>query len=166
MRCFLPHLPFPARSLRMADSYTTRAHLAVNGKSYAYPSLTKLGERFDLARLPFSMKILLENLLRHEDGVNVTAKEIEAVANWDAKKEPDTEIAFMPARVVLQDFTGVPCVVDLAAMRDAIVKLGGNAELINPLIPSELVIDHSVQVDAFGKADSLDLNVKIEFERN
>jgi aconitate hydratase len=112
------------------------------------------------------MKILLENLLRHEDGVNVAAKEIEAVANWEPKKEPDTEIAFMPARVVLQDFTGVPCVVDLAAMRDAIVKLGGNAELINPLIPSELVIDHSVQVDEFGKADSLEHNVKIEFDRN
>ncbi|HET9190687.1 MAG TPA: aconitate hydratase AcnA, partial [Rudaea sp.] len=100
------------------------------------------------------------------DGVNVTAKEIEAVANWDAKKEPDTEIAFMPARVVLQDFTGVPCVVDLAAMRDAIVRLGGDAKKINPLIPSELVIDHSVQVDVFGKADALDLNVKIEFDRN
>ena len=100
------------------------------------------------------MKILLENLLRHEDGVNVTAKEIEAVANWDAKAEPDTEIAFMPARVVLQDFTGVPCVVDLAAMRDAVVKLGGDATQINPLAPAELVIDHSVQVDAFGSAST------------
>ncbi|HET9190934.1 MAG TPA: aconitate hydratase, partial [Rudaea sp.] len=97
----------------MTDSFSTHATLEVDGKRYRIASLAKLGERFNLARLPYSMKILLENLLRHEDGVNVTAKEIEAVANWDAKKEPDTEIAFMPARVVLQDFTGVPCVVDL-----------------------------------------------------
>jgi aconitate hydratase len=150
----------------MTDSFSTRTSLEIGGKRYTIASLAKLGERFNIKRLPYSMKILLENLLRHEDGVNVTAKEIEAVANWDAKKEPDTEIAFMPARVVLQDFTGVPCVVDLAAMRDAIVKLGGDARKINPLIPSELVIDHSVQVDVFGKADALDLNVKIEFDRN
>ena len=150
----------------MTDSFSTHTPLEVDGKRYRIASLARLGERFNLARLPYSMKILLENLLRHEDGVNVTAKEIEAVANWDARKEPDTEIAFMPARVVLQDFTGVPCVVDLAAMRDAIVRLGGDAKKINPLIPSELVIDHSVQVDVFGKADALDLNVKIEFDRN
>jgi len=150
----------------MTDSFATRDTLEVSGKKYTIASLAKLGKKFNLARLPYSMKILLENLLRHEDGLNVMAKEIEAVANWDAKKEPDTEIAFMPARVVLQDFTGVPCVVDLAAMRDAIVKLGGDAGKINPLIPSELVIDHSVQVDKFGTADSLDLNVKIEFDRN
>jgi aconitate hydratase len=150
----------------MTDSFSTRASLEVAGKRYQYASLAKLGERFDIKRLPYSMKILLENLLRHEDGVNVTAKEIEAVAKWDAKKEPDTEISFMPARVVLQDFTGVPCVVDLAAMRDAIVKLGGDAKKINPLIPSELVIDHSVQVDKFGTSHSLDENVAIEFERN
>ncbi len=150
----------------MADSFATRARLDVNGKSYVYSSLPKLGERYDLARLPFSMKILLENLLRHEDGVTVTQGHIEAVAQWDAQAEPDTEIAFMPARVVLQDFTGVPCVVDLAAMRDAVSKLGGNASQINPLIPSELVIDHSVQVDVFGRADALELNGKIEFERN
>ena len=150
----------------MTDSFATRDTLEVAGKRYAFSSLAKLGARFDLKRLPYSMKILLENLLRHEDGINVTAKEIEAVANWNAKQESDTEIAFMPARVVLQDFTGVPCVVDLAAMRDAIVKLGGSASRINPQIPSELVIDHSVQVDKFGAADSLDLNVKIEFDRN
>ena len=151
----------------MADSFATRAQLAVNGKSYTYASLPKLGERFDLSKLPYSMKILLENLLRHEDGgVTVGKEHIEAVAKWDPKAEPDTEIAFMPARVVLQDFTGVPCVVDLAAMRDAVVKLGGKAEQINPLIPSELVIDHSVQVDVFGRPDALDLNGKIEFERN
>ncbi|KFL37998.1 aconitate hydratase AcnA [Arenimonas donghaensis] len=151
----------------MSDSFATRDQLAVNGKSYTYFSLAKLGQRFDLKRLPYSMKILLENLLRCEDGGMTVGKEhIEAVANWDAKKEPETEIAFMPARVVLQDFTGVPCVVDLAAMRDAVVKLGGNADQINPLIPSELVIDHSVQVDVFGKPEALDLNGKIEFQRN
>ncbi|MGH8030907.1 MAG: aconitase family protein, partial [Luteimonas sp.] len=151
----------------MADSFATRAQLDVNGKSYVYSSLTKLGAQFDLARLPYSMKILLENLLRHEDGgITVGKHHIEAVANWNAKAEPDTEIAFMPARVVLQDFTGVPCVVDLAAMRDAVAKLGGSAAQINPLIPSELVIDHSVQVDVFGRPDALDLNGKIEFERN
>jgi aconitate hydratase len=150
----------------MTDSFSTRTTLEVGGKKYQIASLAKLGERFNITRLPYSMKILLENLLRHEDGINVSAKEIEAVAKWEAKKEPDTEIAFMPARVVLQDFTGVPCVVDLAAMRDAIVKLGGDAKKINPLIPSELVIDHSVQVDMFGTANSLDQNVAIEFERN
>jgi aconitate hydratase len=151
----------------MSDSFATRDLLAVNGKTYTYFSLAKLGQRFNLARLPYSMKILLENLLRCEDGGMTVGKDhIEAVATWDATKEPDTEIAFMPARVVLQDFTGVPCVVDLAAMRDAVVKLGGKADQINPLIPSELVIDHSVQVDVFGKAEALDLNGKIEFERN
>ena len=150
----------------MADSFATRAHLAVNGKSYAYASLTKLGQQYDLTRLPYSMKILLENLLRHEDGVSVLPAHIEAVAKWDAKAEASTEIAFMPARVLLQDFTGVPCVVDLAAMRDAVVALGGKASQINPQIPSELVIDHSVQVDAYGRPEALDINAKIEFERN
>ncbi len=151
----------------MSDSFATRAKLDVNGKSYTYFSLPGLGKQFDISRLPYSMKILLENLLRHEDGGQTVGKEhIEAVARWDARREPDTEIAFMPARVVLQDFTGVPCVVDFAAMRDAVSKLGGKASQINPLIPSELVIDHSVQVDVFGRADALDLNGKIEFERN
>src|SRR5690554_1945422 len=150
----------------MADSFATHDTFQVNGKTYTYASLPKLGERFDIARLPFSMKILLENLLRHEDGVSVLPAHIEAVARWDAKAEPDTEIAFMPARVVLQDFTGVPCVVDLAAMRDAVARLGGRPEQINPLIPSELVIDHSIQVDVFGRPDALDLNGRIEFERN
>ncbi len=150
----------------MNDSFSTRDTLDVNGTTYAYASLAKLGERFDLKRLPYSMKILLENLLRNEDGASVTAKEIEAVATWDAKKEPDTEIAFTPARVVLQDFTGVPCVVDLAAMRDAMKNLGGDPELINPLSPAELVIDHSVQVDKFGSESAIDENVRIEFERN
>ncbi|MDQ3617869.1 MAG: aconitate hydratase AcnA [Pseudomonadota bacterium] len=151
----------------MADSFATRAQLDVNGKSYTYYSLPTLGKRFDLGKLPYSMKILLENLLRHEDGgVTVGKEHIEAVAQWDCKAEPDIEIAFMPARVVLQDFTGVPCVVDFAAMRDAVHKLGGKASQINPLIPSELVIDHSVQVDAYGSPEALDLNGKIEFERN
>ncbi|MFC5741224.1 aconitate hydratase AcnA [Dyella tabacisoli] len=150
----------------MKDSFSVRDSLETDGKRYAFASLTKLGQRFDLKQLPYSLKILLENLLRHEDGVNVTAKEIEAVANWNAKAEPDTEISFMPARVVLQDFTGVPCVVDLAAMRDAVVKLGGDATQINPLAPAELVIDHSVQVDAYGSSSALEKNVEIEFERN
>ncbi|SIQ89592.1 aconitate hydratase AcnA [Solilutibacter tolerans] len=151
----------------MQDSFATRDQLQVNGKTYHYFSLPKLGAQFDIARLPYSMKILLENLLRHEDGGQTVGPEhIEAVAKWEPKKEPDTEIAFMPARVVLQDFTGVPCVVDLAAMRDAVVKLGGRADQINPQIPSELVIDHSVQVDVFGRPEALDLNAQIEFERN
>ncbi|RNF85451.1 aconitate hydratase AcnA [Montanilutibacter psychrotolerans] len=151
----------------MSDSFSTRRQLDVNGRSFTYFSLPALGERFDISKLPYSMKILLENLLRHEDdGMTVGRHHIEAIAQWDAGAEPDTEIAFMPARVVLQDFTGVPCVVDLAAMRDAVARLGGNASQINPLIPSELVIDHSVQVDVFGRADALDLNGKIEFERN
>ena len=150
----------------MSDSFATRDQLAVNGTSYTIYSLAKLGQRFNLARLPFSMKILLENLLRNEDGVSVSKESIEAVANWNPALASETEIAFMPARVVLQDFTGVPCVVDLAAMRDAVVRLGGSATNINPLIPSELVIDHSVQVDSFGKPESLDLNGQIEFSRN
>lgn len=150
----------------MSDSFATRDQLTVNGQNYTIFSLQKLGKQYDISKLPYSMKILLENLLRCEDGVLVTKESIQAVAQWDAKKEPETEIAFMPARVVLQDFTGVPCVVDLAAMRDAVVKLGGSASNINPLIPSELVIDHSVQVDVFGKRSALDDNGKIEFERN
>lgn len=151
----------------MSDSFSTRSQLNVGGKTYDYFSLPALGQRFDISHLPYSMKILLENLLRHEDGgITVGKDHIEAVARWNPAAEPDTEIAFMPARVVLQDFTGVPCVVDLAAMRDAVVKLGGSPEQINPQIPSELVIDHSVQVDVFGKPDALDLNGKIEFQRN
>ncbi len=151
----------------MNDSFSTRSQLHVGGATYDYFSLPKLGQQFDISRLPYSMKILLENLLRHEDGgVTVGKDHIEAVARWDPRAEPDTEIAFMPARVVLQDFTGVPCVVDLAAMRDAVVKLGGSPAQINPQIPSELVIDHSVQVDSFGSIDSLDINGRIEFQRN
>ncbi len=124
------------------------------------------GPLFNLSRLPFSLKILLENLLRREDGVNVTAADIEFLANWDAKAEPSREIAYMPARVLMQDFTGVPAVVDLAAMRDAIRALGGDPERVNPLAPAELVIDHSVQVDEYGTAAAFDANTLIEFGRN
>jgi len=150
----------------MRDSFSVLDSLTVAGKTYRYFSLAKFAGKFDIKRLPFSMKIVLENLLRWEDGLNVTTAEIEAVAHWDPMIEPVTEISFMPARVVLQDFTGVPCVVDLAAMRDAMVKLGGDPNKINPLAPAELVIDHSVQVDSFGKASSVEDNVAIEFGRN
>src|SRR4030095_8380050 len=117
-----------------------------------------------VARLPFSLKVLLENLLRFEDGVNVTQADIQAVLNWDAKATPSYEIDFTPARVIMQDFTGVPCVVDLAAMREAVKKLGGDPQQINPLNPAELVIDHSVQVDDYGQASSLATNNRLEFE--
>ncbi|MBE5314811.1 MAG: aconitate hydratase AcnA [Xanthomonadales bacterium] len=150
----------------MRNSFDTLDTLSLDGRDYRIHSLARLGAKHALKRLPFSLKILLENLLRCEDGVSVTPTHIEALIDWQPQVEPDTEIAFMPARVVLQDFTGVPCVVDLAAMRDAVVKLGGRPEQINPLIPSELVIDHSVQVDVFGTPEALDLNGKIEFERN
>ena len=150
----------------MGDSFSTASSLSVTGQDYRYYSLEKLAQQHDISRLPFSLKILLENLLRHEDGVDVTRSDIEALCNWNPKAEPNTEIAFTPSRVVLQDFTGVPAVVDLAAMRDAMTSLGGKANKINPLSPAELVIDHSVQVDSFGKANSLDINNEIEFQRN
>ncbi|MEJ2514390.1 MAG: aconitate hydratase AcnA [Gammaproteobacteria bacterium] len=149
----------------MKDKAGARSALEVNGKNYKIWALESLGQE-RVARLPYSLRILLENLLRHEDGVNVTRDDIEALLGWDPKAEPETEIAFTPARVILQDFTGVPAVVDLAAMRDAVVKLGGRAEDINPLSPAELVIDHSVQVDVFGSADALKRNNAIEFSRN
>ena len=141
--------------------------LDVNGKQYAYYSLAKAAEQLgDISKLPISMKVLLENLLRFEDGVNVTRKDIDALLNWKAQSTPDHEISFTPARVIMQDFTGVPCVVDLAAMREAIRKLGGDPQKVNPLAPAELVIDHSVQVDHYGTADALAKNTKIEFQRN
>ncbi len=149
------------------DSFASRATLTSGDRSYTIyrlPALTARG--FNLTRLPFSLKILLENLLRREDGVNVTAADIEFLAKWDAKAEPSREIAYMPARVLMQDFTGVPAVVDLAAMRDAIKTLGGDPERVNPLVPAELVIDHSVQVDEFGTAGALDANTLLEFQRN
>jgi len=150
----------------MGDSFSTASTLNVNGQEFSYFSLVKLGQQYDISRLPFSLKILLENLLRHEDGLDVTSSDIEALCQWNPVAAPETEIAFTPSRVVLQDFTGVPAVVDLAAMRDAVTALGGNADQINPLSPAELVIDHSVQVDSYGSADSLDLNNRIEFQRN
>ena len=149
------------------DSFLSRAVLKSGSHSYTIfrlPALTAKG--FDLSRLPFSLKILLENLLRREDGVNVTAADICFLANWDAKAEPSREIAYMPARVLMQDFTGVPAIVDLGAMRDAIKTLGGDPERVNPLVPAELVIDHSVQVDEFGAAGSLAANTLLEFQRN
>ncbi|MEE8338686.1 MAG: aconitate hydratase AcnA, partial [Xanthomonadales bacterium] len=150
----------------MVDSFSTASDLNVNGQDYRYYSLARLGQQYDISRLPFSLKILLENLLRHENGVDVTREDIVALCNWDPSAEPVTEIAFTPSRVLLQDFTGVPAVVDLAAMRDAMTALGGRADQINPLSPAELVIDHSVQVDSYGSANSLDLNNRIEFQRN
>ena len=152
----------------MSDIFDVKDTISVDGKEHAYYSLPKLTETYEnISKLPFCMKVVLENLLRNEDdGQSVGKNHIEAVANWDAGAEASKEIAFMPARVVLQDFTGVPSVVDLAAMRDAVVELGGRAEQINPFIPSELVVDHSVQVDAYGREDAIDLNEKIEFKRN
>ncbi|MGA9573929.1 MAG: aconitate hydratase AcnA, partial [Lysobacterales bacterium] len=150
----------------MQDSFSVRSTFSVNDKKYSYFNLPLLSEKVDVSHLPFSLKILLENLLRHENGVDVTHADIEALANWDPQAKPETEIAFTPSRVVLQDFTGVPAVVDLAAMRDAMKQLGGNPERINPLSPAELVIDHSVQVDRYGTADSLSVNNEIEFGRN
>lgn len=150
----------------MSNSFNARSTLDVKGQAYEIYRLDALKERFDIDRLPFSLKILLENLLRKEDGVNVTTEQIEALCNWDANAKPSDQISFMPARVVLQDFTGVPAVVDLAAMRDAMKELGGDPNLINPLEPADLVIDHSVMVDHYGTANALDLNTRIEFQRN
>jgi aconitate hydratase len=149
----------------MTDSFKARTTLKVGEKTYDILSLAAL-KSLNVARLPFSLKILLENLLRFEDGVNVTKSDIEALLKWDPKAQPSHEIAFTPARVIMQDFTGVPCIVDLAAMREAIVKLGGDPQKVNPLAPAELVIDHSVQVDEYGAADSLQHNNEIEFSRN
>jgi aconitate hydratase len=149
------------------NSFGTRRTLRAGGRDYEIFALEALEARgLPVGRLPFSLRILLENLLRNEDGRNVTPESIEALARWDANAQPEREITFLPARVVLQDFTGVPCVVDLAAMRDAMTAMGGDPNKINPLQPVELVIDHSVQVDAFGSADAFRVNVAREFERN
>src|SRR5580704_12429106 len=145
-----------------ANSFGSKAALEVGGRSYDIFRIDALQSKFDVARLQFSLKILLENLLRNEDGEAVRAHDIEALATWDAKAEPSKEIAFTPARVVMQDFTGVPAIVDLAAMRDAIVEMRGDANKINPLVPAELVIDHSVQVDVFGTADAFRRNAEFE----
>jgi aconitate hydratase len=147
----------------MSNSFNAKASIDVAGRRFEIFRVNAIG---GTERLPFSMKILLENLLRHEDGVTVTAADIEAVIQWDPAAEPSREIQYRPARVLMQDFTGVPAVVDLAAMRDAMKALGGNPDRINPLQPAELVIDHSVQVDHFGTADAFAKNAALEFERN
>jgi aconitate hydratase len=145
------------------NSFDAQSTLEVAGKSYQIFDITKLPAA---ANLPFSLKILLENLLRTEDGANITAKQIEALASWNPDSQPDTEIQFTPARVIMQDFTGVPCVVDLATMREAIAELGGDPARVNPLAPAELVIDHSVIADTYGTKDSFAQNVEIEYQRN
>src|SRR5436309_7398504 len=149
-----------------ANSFDAKATLEVGGRSYEIFRLDALQSKYDVARLPFSLKVLLENLLRNEDGDAVTSEQIEMLAQWNASAEPTEEIAFTPARVVMQDFTGVPAVVDLAAMRDAMRDMGDDPVKINPLVPAELVIDHSVQVDAFGSRQAFQRNAELEFERN
>jgi aconitate hydratase len=149
-----------------SDSFGARATLEVGGRSYEIFRLDSLAERFDVSRLPYSIKVLLENVLRLEDGVGVTSEAVEAIAGWEAAAQPSAEIPFTPARVLMQDFTGVPAVVDLAAMRDAMAEIGGDPEAINPLVDVDLVIDHSVQVDAFGNERAFAVNAEREFERN
>jgi aconitate hydratase len=149
------------------DSLQSKGSLTVGARTYEIYRLSALQDAgLDIARLPISLRVLLENLLRNEDGKNVTRSDIEAAAKWNPKAKPTSEIAYMPARVLLQDFTGVPCVVDLAAMREAMVAIGGDPNKINPLQPADLVIDHSVQVDSFGTLRSFQENMQLEFERN
>ncbi|WP_237241854.1 aconitate hydratase AcnA [Rothia nasimurium] len=145
------------------DSFGSKGVLSVNGTDY---EIFRLKAVEGSQKLPYSLKVLLENLLRTEDGANITEGHIKALANWDPSAEPDTEIQFTPARVIMQDFTGVPCVVDLATMREAVKELGGDPSKINPLAPAELVIDHSVQIDTFGTADAITRNMDIEYQRN
>jgi aconitate hydratase len=148
------------------NSFDAQAELRLGERSYEIFRLEALQSLYDVARLPFSLKILLENLLRNEDGESIRKQDIESLATWNASEAPSKEIAFTPARVVMQDFTGVPAIVDLAAMRDAMKVMGGDPNKINPLVPAELVIDHSVQVDAFGSASAFQRNAELEFERN
>jgi aconitate hydratase len=148
------------------DSFGARDVLEVSGRTYEIHRLDALQSNFDVARLPYSIKVLLENALRLEDGESVTAENVESIATWDAGAEPSVEIPFQPARVLMQDFTGVPAIVDLAAMRDAIDELGSDPSKINPLVPVDLVIDHSVQVDAFGNPRAFDINADRDYERN
>ena len=149
------------------NSFNSRSTLKVGNKEYEIYRLDALDQQsIPTKHLPFSLRILLENLLRTEDGRNVKKEDIAALAKWNKNSKPDREIAFTPSRVLLQDFTGVPCVVDLAAMRDAMQHLGGDPALINPLQPVELVIDHSVQVDEFGTPNAFDMNALLEFQRN
>ena len=145
------------------NSLNAKREISIASEKFTYFDITQIPGVSDL---PFSLKILLENLLRTEDGANITASQIKKLANWDPASEPDTEIQFTPARVIMQDFTGVPCIVDLATMREAIVKLGGDATKVNPLAPAELVIDHSVIADLFGTKDAFEKNVEIEYQRN
>lgn len=145
------------------DSFGAKGALDVNGKEY---EIFRLNAVEGIDRLPYSLKVLLENLLRTEDGANITADHINALANWDASAEPSVEIQFTPARVIMQDFTGVPCVVDLATMREAVKDLGGDPKRVNPLAPAEMVIDHSVQIDVFGNSGALERNMEIEYQRN
>ncbi|AUI52342.1 aconitate hydratase AcnA [Arthrobacter crystallopoietes] len=145
------------------DSFGSKGVLDVAGSEY---EIFRLNSVEGAESLPFSLKVLLENLLRTEDGANITADHVRALANWDPNAQPDTEIQFTPARVIMQDFTGVPCVVDLATMREAVKELGGDASRVNPLAPAEMVIDHSVQIDAFGNAGALERNMEIEYQRN
>lgn len=148
------------------NSFNSKKTFKIENQDYTFHHIDSLEKQYGVSKLPFSMRVLLENLLRIEDGKNITPKDIEAILHWDPKSKSEHEISFMPARVILQDFTGVPCVVDLAAMRDAITKLGGDANKINPLRPVELVIDHSVQVDFNATPDALEKNTALEFERN
>jgi aconitate hydratase len=148
------------------NSFDARSTLSVGGKDFEIYRLDALQDHFDVARLPYSIKVLLENVLRLEDGTSVSAEDVEAIASWDAAAEPSVEIPFQPARVLMQDFTGVPAVVDLAAMRDAMEEIGGDPAAINPLVDVDLVIDHSVQVDAFGNERAFAVNAEHDFERN
>jgi aconitate hydratase len=148
------------------DSFGARSVLEIGGREFEIHRLEALQERFDVARLPYSLKVLLENALRLENGTSVTGDDVEAIASWDAKAEPSVEIPFQPARVLMQDFTGVPAVVDLAAMRDAMEDLDGDPKAINPLVPVDLIIDHSVQVDAFGNPRAFEINAERDYERN
>ncbi|HET8749719.1 MAG TPA: aconitase family protein, partial [Sphingomicrobium sp.] len=149
------------------DSLKVRTTLEVEGKAYSYYSLEKAGAALgDVSRLPFSMKVLLENLLRFEDGETVTRDDLQAMADWLKERRINREIQYRPARVLMQDFTGVPAVVDLAAMRDAMAALGGDPQKINPLVPVHLIIDHSVMVDEFGTPKAFERNVEFEYRRN
>uniref|UniRef100_UPI0037C9A51B aconitase family protein n=1 Tax=Mycolicibacterium phlei TaxID=1771 RepID=UPI0037C9A51B len=145
------------------NSFGARDSLKVGDSSY---EIYRLDAVPGTEKLPYSLKVLAENLLRTEDGANITKEHIEAIANWDPNAEPSVEIQFTPARVIMQDFTGVPCVVDLATMREAVAALGGDPAKVNPLAPAELVIDHSVILDVFGRPDAFERNVELEYQRN
>ena len=145
------------------DTFGAKGTLEVGNESY---EIFRLSAVPGTEKLPYALKVLAENLLRTEDGVNITKDHIDAISNWDPEAEPSIEIQFTPARVIMQDFTGVPCIVDLATMREAVTALGGDPEKVNPLAPAELVIDHSVIIDVFGRADAFERNVDIEYQRN